>query len=88
MTEDDTPFKPSKTQTIFKNAANVTLRGNTFDATHLDRFLGSNFGERSLQAQIGNQMLNPVRSTVSARTGLGGGGGSNIMNYMGSGHSS
>jgi len=46
MTEDDTPFRPSKTQLIFKNAANVTLRGNTFDATHMDKFLGSGFGEK------------------------------------------
>jgi len=49
MTEDDTPFKLSKTQTIFKNAANVSLRGNTFDATHLDKFLRSGYGEQSVQ---------------------------------------
>ena len=48
MTEDDTPFKPSRTQTIFKNTANVSLRGNTYDAKHLDKFLGSNFGEKSI----------------------------------------
>ena len=48
MTDDDTPFKLSKTQTLFKNAANVQLRGNTFDATHLDKFLQSGFGERSI----------------------------------------
>ena len=46
MTEEDTPFKPNRTQTIFKNTANVALRGNTYDAKHLDRFLGSNFGEK------------------------------------------
>lgn len=49
MTEADTPFKASTTQKIFHNAANVSLRGHTYDATHLDKFLGSNFGERSLQ---------------------------------------
>jgi len=49
MTEDDTPFKPTKTQVIFKNAANVSLRGSTFDASHMDKFLGSNFGEKSIQ---------------------------------------
>ena len=49
MTEDDTPFKPTTTQKIFHNAANVSLRGHTYDAKHLDKFLGSNFGERSLQ---------------------------------------
>lgn len=49
MTEADTPFKPSTTQKIFHNAANVQLRGHTYDAKHLDKFLGSNFGERSMQ---------------------------------------
>lgn len=49
MTEKDTPFKPSTTQKIFHNAANVSLRGHTYDAHHLDKFLGSNFGERSIQ---------------------------------------
>lgn len=88
MTEEDTPFKATKTQMIFKNAANVSLRGHTYDAFHLDKFLGSDFGEKSIQVQTGNPMLNPLKSTVSARTGLGGGGGSNLMNYMGSGHSS
>jgi hypothetical protein len=48
MTEEETPFKPSRTQKIFKNAANVTLRGNTYDATHMDKFLSSGFGERSI----------------------------------------
>ena len=48
MTEDETPFRPTKTQQIFKNAANVTLRGNTYDATHMDKFLNSGFGERSI----------------------------------------
>jgi len=49
MTDKDTPFKPSTTQKIFHNAANVSLRGSTYDALHLDKFLGSNFGERSIQ---------------------------------------
>jgi len=34
---------------IFKNAANVSLRGSTFDATHMDKFLSSGFGEKSIQ---------------------------------------
>lgn len=49
MTEEETPFKPSRTQVIFKNAANVSLRGHTYDAKHLDKFLNSGFGEKSLQ---------------------------------------
>ena len=45
--EDSSPFVPTRTQKIFKNTANLTLRGSTYDAKHLDRFLGSNFGEKS-----------------------------------------
>ena len=85
MTEDETPFKPSRTQKIFKNAANVTLRGSTYDANHLDKFLVSGFGEKSIQ--IGsdiNSAISPL-NTVSARAGPGGGGGSNMMNYLLSG---
>lgn len=48
MTENDTPFKPSTTQKIFKNAPNVALRGGTYDAKHLDSFLGSGFGDKSI----------------------------------------
>lgn len=78
MTEDDTPFKPSTTQKIFKNAPNVSLRGGTYDAKHLDSFLGSGFGEKSLQVNSGN---------VSSRPGPGGGGGSNMVNFLISGSS-
>lgn len=80
MTEEDTPFKANRTQTIFKNTANVSLRGTTYDAKHLDRFLGSNFGEKQIQVGEGSQMMH--QSTVSARTGPGGGGGSNMMSYL------
>ena len=81
MTEEDTPFKPNRTQTIFKNTANVSLRGNTYDAHHLDRFLGSNFGEKQIQVGEGNSVIGH-QSTVSARKGSGGGGGSNMMSYL------
>ena len=43
---------PTKTETIFKNSANLQLRGNTYDASHLDRFLSSNYGERSLGTNL------------------------------------
>jgi hypothetical protein len=63
---------------LFKNAANVSLRGNTFDATHMDKFLGSNFGDRSFM-----QESSPGR--MSNRTiGPGGGGGSNLLSYLAS----
>ncbi len=43
LNEKNSPFKDSKTRTIFKNTANLSLRGTTYDATHMDRFLGSTF---------------------------------------------
>ena len=49
MTEKDTPFRPTHTQKVFKNAANVQLRGTTYDARHMDKFLESGFGEKSVQ---------------------------------------
>lgn len=75
MTEEDTPFKASTTQKIFKNAPNVSLRGATYDAKHLDSFLGSGFGEKSIQ-------VNQANVSSSARPGPGGGGGSNLVNYL------
>lgn len=88
MTEEDTPFRPSKTQTIFKNAANVQLRGSTFDATHMDKFIGSGFGERSIQIGAMESLeqvarnSNRTQSFSGNKTGPGGGGGSNLMSYM------
>jgi len=80
MTEDDTPFKPNKTQQIFKNTANVTLRGSTFDATHMDKFLGSGFGEKSIQISSYEHL---PKANISHRTiGPRGGGGSNLLSYM------
>ena len=88
MTDEDTPFRPTRTQTIFKNAANVSLRGSTYDAAHLDKFLSSGYGERSINgAPVGYTSL--AHETVSAgRAGPGGGGGSNMMSYLMSGTSS
>jgi hypothetical protein len=48
LTESSSPFVPTKTQTIFHNTANLSLRGNTYDARHMDKFLGSGYGEKSL----------------------------------------
>ena len=63
------------------------MRGNTYDAKHLDKFLGSNFGEKSIQiSETGYAPGHMTGSTVSARNaGPGGGGGSNMMNYLLSG---
>lgn len=43
LDEKTSPFKDSKTRTIFKNTANLSLRGTTYDAKHMDRFLGTTF---------------------------------------------
>ena len=84
MTEDETPFRPTRTQTIFKNAANVTLRGTTYDARHMDKFLSSGFGERSIQ--MGDNLAHSFNNTISGgRPGPGGGGGSNMLSYLMSG---
>jgi len=56
LTEADSPFVPSKTQQIFQNSANLQLRGSTFDASHMDKFLGSGFGDKGAitdSAQVG-----------------------------------
>jgi len=49
--EEGSPFVATRTQKIFKNTANLTLRGSTYDAKHLDRFLGSGFGEKSFNQE-------------------------------------
>lgn len=49
LTEKDTPFRETTASKLFKNTANLSLRGNTYDARHLDRFLQSSYGEKSTQ---------------------------------------
>lgn len=44
LTENKSPFRLTQTQKIFKNTANLSLRGNTYDARHLDKFLNSSYG--------------------------------------------
>lgn len=78
MTEKETPFRPTRTQVIFKNAANVSLRGHTYDAQHLDKFLSSGYGEKTLQfGDSSNQNTAPFgQGAVSERrSGMGGGAG-------------
>jgi len=43
----NSPFSATKTQKIFKNTANLTLKGSTFDAFHLDSFLHSQYGAKN-----------------------------------------
>ena len=51
MDETQSPFVPSKTQKIFKNVANLSLRGATYDAKHLDNFLSSDYGDKSFNPE-------------------------------------
>jgi hypothetical protein len=55
MEDVTSPFRDTKSQTIFKNAANLTLRGSTYDAKHLDSFLGSGYGEKSFNPERSQQ---------------------------------
>ena len=75
MQETDTPFRPTHTQTVFKNTANLQLRGKTYDATHMDKFLGSEFGESRImenardtndQSNIYNQSLVSAHASAMA----------------------
>ena len=61
MTEKDSPFVETKTKRIFKDSANVNLRGSTFDALHLDSFIASNYGDKNknydLQSKLSKQKV-------------------------------
>jgi hypothetical protein len=81
LTEDQTPFRESKHETLFKNVANVTLRGTTFNASHLDKFLNSNYGEKTGQSVMETK-VSPLKEQSFKSVGPGGGGGSNLMSYM------
>jgi len=47
MREEHSPFRPTKTNLLFKNTANLSLRGTTYDATHLEKFLKSPYGDKN-----------------------------------------
>jgi hypothetical protein len=55
---------------IFQNSANLQLRGNTYDANHLDKFLDSGYGEKSLSsnatAMFRQQLYQTNKSTIGA----------------------
>ena len=52
MKEEDSPFKLKRTDNIFKNTANVALKGTTFDASHMDNFLKGQFGDSVAKQSI------------------------------------
>lgn len=61
LDEKSSPFVATKTQQIFQNSANLQLRGSTFDATHMDKFLSSGFGEKSLSNNITAQFQQVIK---------------------------
>ena len=62
LTEKETPFRDTKTQRIFKNTANLSLRGTTYDARHLDSFLASNYAEKASTTNGHNKSAFPNKS--------------------------
>jgi len=62
----------------------VSLRGNTFDASHLDKFLNSGFGEKSISSHYEDKIIPKTSKLTNRSIGPGGGGGSNIMSYLAS----
>ena len=44
LTEENSPFRETNTRKIFKNTANLSLHGGTYDAKHLDKFITSQYG--------------------------------------------
>jgi hypothetical protein len=59
LDESSSPFGATTTQRVFKNVANLQLRGNTYDAKHLDSFLNSDYGDKS---------FNPNRVDIARKT--------------------
>ena len=59
----------TKTQQIFQNSANLQLRGNTYDATHLDKFLSSGFGEKGLGTNVTATFQASMKREIGAQNG-------------------
>jgi hypothetical protein len=63
----------TRTQKIFKNVANLSLRGATYDARHLDSFLGSDYGDKSFNPERvdrTNEPLNDLDASVARNRSL------------------
>ena len=61
---------PTRTQEIFQNTANLSLRGNTYDAKHLDQFLTSAYGEKSLNQDRQNRSTAQFNNETGKQTQL------------------
>jgi hypothetical protein len=68
LDETTSPFSDSHSQHIFKNTANLQLRGNTFDAKHLDNFLDSVYGERAIYVNSRKAIKGPEDSIEKSRS--------------------
>ena len=56
LDERTSPFTDTQAQKIFKNTANLTLKGNTFDANHLDSFLTSQYCSKPQSTTFNNSV--------------------------------
>jgi hypothetical protein len=59
---------PTKTEKIFQNTANLQLRGSTYDATHMDKFLGSGYGEKSLGTNVASTYQASLKRAAREQT--------------------
>lgn len=87
LTEDNSPFRDNTTHKIFKNTANLSLHGGTYDAKHLDKFLNSQYCSSS-GLEPPKSVAKPPRAGGAFRdlneSGLGGSLNSKIKRQMGS----
>ena len=66
LDETVSPFVDTKNQQIFKNVANLSLRGNTYDAKHLDQFLTSDYGDKSYNPERVDRNKTSVMTDLDA----------------------
>jgi hypothetical protein len=59
-------FGHSVSQTVFKDCANLNLKGSTFDAMHMDKFLGTEYCNKNLVSNYATSPgTNPLVETKS-----------------------
>lgn len=67
LNERNSPFVNTRTQEIFKNVANLNLRGSTYDAKHLDKFLNSDYGNQSYYPERVNRTIDETDLEASVQ---------------------
>lgn len=65
LNEKTSPFRETHTRKVFKNTANLSLRGTTYDATHMDKFLGSQYCNLNVNATATNKDYNANKSLTA-----------------------